>query len=67
MEELTKREKQALDLVLSGKKTCEIKQELQIATSTVRTYYKHLFQKLFVKSKHELILKYKKQGNNNGR
>lgn len=60
MESLTKRERQVFDFVVAGKKTCEIRQELNIATSTVRTYYKHIYSKLFVNSKKELILKYRK-------
>ena len=56
---LTNRERQVFDLILRGLKTREIRQELLIKTSTVRTYYKHIYEKLFVNSKKELIRKYK--------
>jgi DNA-binding NarL/FixJ family response regulator len=59
MESLTNREKQVLELVLHGRKTREIRKDLNIANSTLRTYYKHIYQKLFVSSKQELIQKYK--------
>lgn len=59
MQGLTSREKQVFEMILSGNKTREIKKELNIATSTVRTYYKHIYQKLFVNSKKELLEMYK--------
>ncbi|CDE45463.1 response regulator containing a CheY-like receiver domain and an HTH DNA-binding domain [Clostridium sp. CAG:768] len=59
MERLTNREQQVFNAILAGKRTCEIRKEMNIATSTIRTYYKHIYSKLFVNSKKELILKYK--------
>ena len=58
-EKFTNREKQVFDLIMQGKKTREIRQELHILTSTVRTYYKHIYEKTFVNSKKELLRKYK--------
>lgn len=64
MESLTNREKQVLDLILKGRKTREIRKDLNIANSTLRTYYKHIYEKLFVNSKQELIQRYKNKGSN---
>ena len=59
MQSLTNREKQVFDLILQGWKTREIREELHIKTSTVRTYYKHIYEKTFVNSKKELLRKYR--------
>lgn len=59
--ELTKREKEVLDLILEGKTTCEIKNILGLAKSTIRTYYKYIYSKMYVASKIELILKCKNE------
>ena len=53
MERLTNREQQVFNAILAGKRTCEIRKEMNIATSTIRTYYKHIYSKLFVNSKKE--------------
>ena len=58
---LTRRENQVLNLILDNRKTAEITQELNITVNTVRTYYKHIYQKMFVNSKRELLEKYRKE------
>lgn len=60
-EKLTRRELQVFYLILANYKTSEIIQELNITLNTVRTYYKHIYQKLFVNSKKELLEKFKKE------
>lgn len=56
---LTRREKQVFYLILDEIKTAEITQKLGITVNTVRTYYKHIYQKMFVSSKKELLQRYK--------
>lgn len=63
METLTRRENQVFESILQGKRTSEIRKNMNIATSTIRTYYKHIYQKLLVNSKKELIEKFKKVKN----
>ena len=58
---LTRRENQVFNLILDNRKTAEITQELKITVNTVRTYYKHIYQKMFVSSKKELLEKFKKE------
>lgn len=60
-EKLTRRELQVFYLILANYKTSEIIKELNISLNTVRTYYKHIYQKMFVNSKKELIKKFKKE------
>ena len=60
-EKLTRRELQVFYLILANYKTSEIIQELNITLNTVRTYYNHIYQKLFVNSKKELLEKFKKE------
>lgn len=64
---LTRREKQVFYLILDEIKTAEITQKLGITVNTVRTYYKHIYQKMFVGSKKELLQRYKNKRYKNGR
>ncbi len=53
---LTSREKEVLQLVLSGKSNCEIASELFISQNTVKTHIRNIYSKYNVKSRMELIL-----------
>ncbi|WP_407502114.1 response regulator transcription factor [Acinetobacter baumannii] len=54
---LTRSEKQVLNLILTGKKNQEIADELFVSIATVKTHLHHIFQKTMVKNKRELIIK----------
>lgn len=54
---LTNKEKKVLDLILEGKGNQDIANTLFISLATVKTHLQHIFQKMLVKSKSELILK----------
>lgn len=55
---LTNKEQKVLFLLLEGKKNQEIANSLFISLATVKTHIQHIFQKMLVKSKFELISKY---------
>ncbi|WEV48998.1 helix-turn-helix transcriptional regulator [Acinetobacter sp. ESL0695] len=55
--ELTSKEKKVLDLILQGKKNQDIANILFISITTVKTHIQHIFQKMLVSSKSELIVK----------
>ncbi len=52
---LTPREKEILGLVLIGRSSPRIQSELFISESTVHTHMRHIYGKMGVKSKQELI------------
>lgn len=52
---LTNREKEVLELIILKKKYAEVAQELHITETTVKTHIKHIFSKIGVKNKKELI------------
>lgn len=56
-EELTKRERKVIDLLLDGKSNKMIASALNITSSTVEFHLKNIFSKLQVSSRTELILK----------
>lgn len=51
---LTSREEEVLVLLAQGKKQSQIAEELYVATSTVKSHIKHVYQKLDVHSRKEL-------------
>ena len=53
---LTFREKEILDLAVTGKTTTEIGCSLSISTQTVRTHFKNIYQKLDVNSRTEAVI-----------
>ncbi|SDB94603.1 response regulator transcription factor [Acinetobacter boissieri] len=55
---LTNKEKKVLSLLLEGKKNQDIANLLFISLATVKTHIQHIFKKMFVKSKFELMSKY---------
>ncbi|MBF7682580.1 response regulator transcription factor [Acinetobacter sp. B5B] len=55
---LTNKEKKVLYLLLEGKKNQDIANLLFVSLATVKTHIQHIFQKMLVKSKAELISKY---------
>jgi DNA-binding NarL/FixJ family response regulator len=52
---LTRREKQVLVLLGRGWKNADIARELQVSTETVRTHAQHVYRKLGVRSRKELL------------
>lgn len=52
---LTSREEEILVLLAQGKKQGEIAEDLYVAPSTVKTHIKHIYQKLEVHSRKELL------------
>ncbi|TGN20754.1 response regulator transcription factor [Leptospira idonii] len=57
---LTEREKQILDRIVNGENTKDISLSLGTSDGTVRNQLKSIYRKLEVKSKSELILKFKR-------
>lgn len=55
--QLTNKEKKVLDLILQGKGNQDIANTLFISLATVKTHLQHIFQKMLVRSKSELIIK----------
>ncbi len=55
--ELTKREREVIDLLLEGKSNKMIASSLHVSTSTIEFHLKNIFSKLQVSSRTELILK----------
>lgn len=54
---LTKKEQQVIDLVCQGMDNPHIAAHLYISMSTVKTHIQHIFQKLQVQNKHQLLSK----------
>lgn len=52
---LTAREEEVLVLLMQGKKPQQIERELYVANSTVKTHIKHVYQKMDVHSRQELM------------
>jgi DNA-binding NarL/FixJ family response regulator len=52
---LTRRERQVLELLGRGERNAEIAQALQISTETARSHVKHVYCKLGVRSREELL------------
>jgi DNA-binding NarL/FixJ family response regulator len=60
-EQLSPREREVLELLASGYIYKEIGEKLSIATETVRTYVKHICQKLHVKNRLEAVARHTHQ------
>lgn len=54
-EELTNREKEILQLICQGKNNKEIARELYISLNTVKTHIRHIYDKLNVKNRLDLL------------
>jgi DNA-binding NarL/FixJ family response regulator len=52
---LTRREREVMELLGTGQKNAEIAQALQISTETARTHAKHVYRKLGIRSRAELL------------
>jgi DNA-binding NarL/FixJ family response regulator len=59
---LTEREHAVLNEIISGKSYCQIGEALNISVDTVRTYVRHIYEKLQVHSKTAAIAEAKKRG-----
>ena len=58
MNDLTNRERQVFNLLMEGRKTEDIAEELSITKNTVKYFTKRIYKKLEVKSKPELIVRH---------
>ena len=58
IELLSKRENEVVKAVLKGYSNKQIAEELEISPNTVKTHLQHVFHKMKVSSKTELILKF---------
>ena len=58
MNNLTNRERQVFNLLVKGRKTGDIAEELSITKNTVKYFIKRIYKKLEVKSKPELIVRH---------
>jgi DNA-binding NarL/FixJ family response regulator len=56
---LSPREEQVLLLLSKGYRSKEIAEELRVATATVNTYVRHIYEKLHVRSRAEAVAKFK--------
>lgn len=56
---LTEKELQVLNLLMEGKKYCEIEQELKVSMNTVKFHVKNIYGKLDISSRNELMIKAK--------
>ncbi|WP_434277988.1 response regulator transcription factor [Acinetobacter sp. CE-15] len=54
---MTKKEQEIIKLICAGKNNEQIAQMLFISMSTVKTHIQHIFQKIGVNSKHQLVTK----------
>jgi DNA-binding CsgD family transcriptional regulator len=52
---LTRRERQVLELLSRGRKHTEVAEALNVSTETARTHAKHIYHKLGVSSRKELL------------
>lgn len=57
-ENLTKREREILDLLAKGFQYKEIADQLSITTGTVRNHLQHIYEKLHVRSRTEAVVKF---------
>jgi len=57
MYDLTKREGEILQLICQGKSNEDIAEELFISKNTVKSHIRHLYEKLDVKNRHDVIRK----------
>lgn len=57
VQEFTKKEQQVIELIMQGKKNQSIADELFVSLPTIKTHIQHIFQKMHVGSKQELISK----------
>lgn len=55
--ELSKREKELVNLIIDGKSNSEISEELHISISTVKNHIYSIYKKLKIKNRYELIKK----------
>ncbi len=61
-ENLSPREREILDLLVTGCFFKEIADQLGISGETVRTHVNHIYRKLHVRSRTEVVVKYLRQG-----
>ena len=52
---LTRREREVLSLLSKGRKHAEVARALNVSTETARTHAKHIYHKLGVRSRAELL------------
>ena len=60
MYDLTSREQQVFSLLMEGKKTNDIAEELEVRKNTIKFHTKRIYKKLGVNSKSELLVRYLK-------
>lgn len=56
--ELTKREKEVISILIKGKSNEQIAKNLHVSVNTIRTHLSSSFKKLNVKNRTELVIKY---------
>ena len=56
LNELTERQREVYDLIISGKTNKEIKNELFIEQSTLKSHINQIYKKMDIKSRRELKL-----------
>lgn len=54
---LSKKEREVVSWICQGKSYKAVASEMQLSVNTVKTHMKHIYKKLKVKSKAELIVK----------
>lgn len=59
VETLTAREREALELVMQGLENQEIADRMGVSIATVRFHLQHIYEKLHVHSRNEMIFKFK--------
>jgi len=57
---LTTREEEVLELLSKGYSNKEIAEHLQLSVETVRSYLKHIYEKMHVRSRTEAVIRYAK-------
>lgn len=57
-ENLTRREREILDLLSTGLRTREIARELSLSAETIHTHLRHIYEKLHVRSRTEAVAKH---------
>ena len=55
----TKKEKNVLDLLATGKMDTEIAEELGLSTNTIKTHVKNIYKKLGVRNRVEAAIKHR--------
>lgn len=53
---LTEREKKILELLIDGKESVDMKNELNIKSSTLKTHFRNIYRKTNTRNQKELIL-----------